>query len=206
MPKFFYFDIGNVLLHFDHRIAARQLAALFECDVERLWHLVFSSGSLNYQLDEGLLTTEGFYEALCGEFGRRPDFVQACLAASEIFELNHTMNAVVSKLSAAGHRLGLLSNTSDLHWQYFANGRYGLIPGVFDAHVLSYRLGLMKPGREIYLKAAEMAGVPPQEIFYVDDLLPNVEGAKAAGIDAVQYTTTEAYVKELRKRGVRFNY
>jgi glucose-1-phosphatase len=203
---FFYFDIGNVLLNFDHRLAARQLAPLFNTDFDKLWHVVFSSGSLNYQLDEGTLTAEGFYEALCSEFGTRPNFAHACLAASEIFELNYTMNTVVSRLSAAGHRLGLLSNTSDLHWHYFANGRYGLLPGAFEAHTLSYRLKLMKPGYEIYLRAAEIAGVKPSDVFYVDDIAANVEGARAAGFDAVQYTTTAAYVKELRARGVKFSY
>jgi hypothetical protein len=27
-PLFLYFDLGNVILHFDHRVAARQIAVL----------------------------------------------------------------------------------------------------------------------------------------------------------------------------------
>ena len=63
-----------------------------------------------------------------------------------------------------------------------------------------------KPEPAIFQAAAKLAGVPPNEIFFVDDTLGHVEGAKAAGIDAVQYTSTPALVAELRARGVAFNH
>ena len=48
--------------------------------------------------------------------------------------------------------------------------------------------------------------MPPQEIFYCDDLPANVAAARRVGFDAVQYTETPELVAELRSRGVRFNY
>ena len=38
--------------------------------------------------------------------------------------------------------------------------------------------------------AAKLAGCQPEEIFFVDDVPGHVEGARAAGYDAVLYTTT----------------
>ena len=52
----------------------------------------------------------------------------------------------------------------------------------------------------------QKAGVAPQDVFYVDDLSANVEGAKRVGFDAVLYTTPAAYAEELRRRDIRFNY
>ncbi len=205
-PKFLYFDIGNVLLYFDHRRAARQLADVYQSSAERIWGVVFAGQGLNYQIDAGALTTDEAYEALCTAMGRRPDFNAVWLAASDIFRLNISLKTVVSRLAAAGNRLGLLSNTSDMHWRFFADGRYGLIPEAFEQHALSYRLRLMKPGREIYQAAADLARVSPGEVFYVDDIPANVEGARAAGFDAVLFTTTADYVAELRRRGVEFSY
>jgi epoxide hydrolase-like predicted phosphatase len=202
---FLYFDLGNVLLFFDHRRAARQMAQLIGCQAERIWDCVFAGG-LNAKLDAGEVTSEDFYEAVCRHFNCRPDRQTLATAFAEIFEINVSMNAVVAQLKAAGYRLGLLSNTCELHWDYFASGRYALIPSAFDVVVLSCRLKLMKPGVEIYHAAAELAGVRPEEVFYIDDIMANVDGARAAGFDAVQYTTTRAFVAELRRRSVLFNY
>lgn len=204
-PKFIFFDLGNVLLFFDHRQAARQMAELTGCDAERIWNFVFKGG-LNARLDAGEVTTEEFYDEFCCETGCRPDPKQLAEAASAIFQLNVPMNAVLAQLSAAGYRLGMLSNTCEMHWEYFASGRYRTIAEAFETVVLSCRLKLMKPDAKIYFAAADAADVAPEDVFYVDDILPNVEGARAAGFDAVQYTTTPAFVTDLRRRGMRFNY
>ncbi len=204
-PRFFYFDLGNVLLKFDHRRAARQMAEVCGLPVERVWDVVFAGG-LNDKIDAGELTTEEFYELFCRELGCRPKLDALAHAASDIFELNYSMSAVLGRLMAARKRLGLLSNTSDLHWQFFGTGRYWFVPGDFEAIVLSYRVKLMKPDPKIFLHAAELAGVRPEEVFYVDDMPQHVAGARSVGIDAVQYTTTEAFVADLAKRGVRLAY
>jgi putative hydrolase of the HAD superfamily len=204
-PTFIYFDLGNVLLFFDHRRATRQMAEVSGVTAERIWDVVFAGG-LNEQLDAGQRTTAEFYEEFCRRLDCRPDPEALALAASDIFELNYSMNAVLGHLAASGKRLGLLSNTCDLHWQYFGTGRYWFVPEVFQTIVLSYRLKMMKPDRRIFLHAAEMAGVRPEEIFYVDDMPQHVAGARAVGIDAVQYTTTAKLVAELAKRGVQIAY
>ncbi|HEX3659607.1 MAG TPA: HAD family phosphatase [Pirellulales bacterium] len=204
-PRFLYFDLGNVLVMFDHRLACRNLGTLLGCDPERVWDFVFAGG-LNARIDAGTLTTDELYELVCQEFGCRPPLEKLALAGSEIFELNYSMNAVLGRLASAGYRLGLLSNTSDLHWKYLTNDRYWLIPDAFEQLVLSYRVGLMKPDPRIYRLAAQQAGVEPHEVFYVDDLAANVAGAREAGLDAVQYTTTPALVDELYRRGIRINY
>jgi putative hydrolase of the HAD superfamily len=77
---------------------------------------------------------------------------------------------------------------------------------LFEVHALSYRIGAAKPEPAIFAAAAELAGVAPQEVFFTDDLPRHVAGARAAGFDAVQYTSTPQLVAELRARGARFNY
>jgi len=205
-PLFFYFDLGNVLLMFDHWRAARQMAEVADVPVEQVWDLVFADGGLNEKLDAGSLTTAGFYEQFCRELSCRPDVHVLAHAASNIFELNASMSAVLGRLVAARKRLGLLSNTSDVHWQFFSNDRYWFVPSAFETIVMSYRVKLMKPDPRIFLHAAKQAGVRPEEVFYVDDMPQHVAGARSVGIDAVQYTTTEAFVDELAKRGVRLTY
>ena len=208
-PKFLYFDLGNVLLFFDHHRACRNLAALTGADEQRFWDVAFASG-LYLQADGGGLDGDAFYERVCGSVlpDRKawPSREAFDHAVSDIFEINVPLMAVTAQLKAVGYRLGLLSNTCDMHYDFFGRGRYRFIAELFDPVVLSYELKLMKPDRRIYEQAAELAGVSPSEVFYIDDLPANVDGAIAAGFDAVQYTSPQALVADLRHRGLRFNY
>ena len=201
LPKFLYFDLGNVLLFFDHRRAARQMAEAAGVPAERVWEVVFAS-DLENRYEAGEIDTREFFEIFCRETNSRPDYPALAAAAGDIFEPNAPVIDLLGRLSAAGHRVGLLSNTCELHWNHFAGGRYPPIPEAFDAVVLSFRAGAMKPDQRIYAHAAELAGAAPGEIFFVDDIAGHVASARAFGFDAVQYTTPETLVAELDKRGL----
>jgi HAD superfamily hydrolase (TIGR01509 family) len=92
------------------------------------------------------------------------------------------------------------------HWAFCNGGRYTILEKAFDVHALSYELRACKPDPTIYAGAAALAAVTPPEIFFVDDIAGHVAGARAAGFDAVQYTTTATLAADLRKRGLEFNY
>ncbi|MGE0755973.1 MAG: HAD-IA family hydrolase, partial [Pirellulaceae bacterium] len=109
-------------------------------------------------------------------------------------------------LRRAGHRLGILSNTNEIHWRFVSQGRYTIIRDAFPVTALSYELRSMKPEPAIYQAAADLAGVAPGDIFYTDDRPENVAGALAAGFDAVQYESPVQLAADIRRRGVRWNY
>ena len=206
---FLYFDLGNVLLYFSHERACRQMAAvastpergLTPTDVRRV---VFESG-LEDLYEAGELTTAEFYVQFCRQTATRPDLDALARAASDIFWPNDSLLAVIAELRQGGHRLGLLSNTNEIHWEFVSDGRYDHLPDAFDVLALSYRMGTMKPRREIFERAAVLASVAPGEIFYTDDRPEHVAAAREVGYDAVQYTDTPALVAELRRRGIAIN-
>lgn len=204
-----YFDLGNVLLYFSHERACRQMAAVAstperEITVTDVRRVVFESG-LEDLYETGELTTAEFYVQFCRQTGTRPELDRLMRAASDIFWPNESVLALVSGLRAAGYRLGLLSNTNEVHWEFVASGRYEQLPGAFDVLALSYQMGTMKPRREIFEQAAALAGVPPSEIVYTDDRPEHVAAAREVGYDAVQFTDTSALVAELRRRGIAIN-
>ena len=204
-PQFLFFDLGNVLLKFDHHLAARQMAEVAGISESRAWDVVFAS-DLEARYERGQINDREFYEVFCRQTDSRADYDRLLLASSEIFTPNASIFPVVAALDAAGHRLGILSNTSPAHWAYCIDGRYGLLNLAFDVAALSFEIGACKPDPQIYLAAAKMAGVSCEQIFFVDDIAANVAGARAAGFDAVQYTDTPALVADLRKRAIEFNY
>jgi glucose-1-phosphatase len=204
-PRFVYFDLGNVLLNFDHPLACRQMGAVAGVPAEQVWQVVFDSG-LNLRYERGEINDQQFYEAFCEQTGTRPDPAELNRAGSDIFSLNVPIMPIVAALDGAGYRLGILSNTGSAHWNWCAKGRYGIIVHPFKVHALSFEIGAVKPDAKIFAAAAKLAGVNPEEIFFTDDIAGHVAGARAAGFDAVQYTGAAALAEELRKRGVEFNY
>jgi HAD superfamily hydrolase (TIGR01509 family) len=202
---FIYFDMGNVLLLFDHALGCRHMAEVAGVPAEDVRRVLFDTG-LELRYEAGELSTREFYDAFCEQIGAKPDYQALLRAAGDIFTVNASIVPVVAALHAAGNRLGLLSNTCEAHWDYIQQYRYSIISDMFDVITLSYEVHAMKPDRRIFAAAAEKAGVPPQEVFFTDDIAGHVAGARAAGFDAEQYTTTPELVRQLRKRGVRFNY
>jgi len=203
--KFLYFDLGNVLLKFDHKLACRQMGEVAGVPAEKVWDVVFAS-DLEARYESGQIDDRQFYDAFCQATDTRPDFAKLRFAGSAIFTPNVSIFPLVAALDAAAYRMGVLSDTCPGHWDYCTGGRYGLIDMAFDVYALSFRLGACKPAEKIFAGAAQLAGVAPQEIFYVDDIARHVAGARAYGFDAVQYTTTPQLVADLRARGIQFNY
>lgn len=203
-PKFLYFDLGKVLVDFSVEKMLGQMAAVAGVTAERMREAVFAGNLLNDH-ETGRLSSRQFHEAFCAATGTRPDFDRLIAAAAEIFTLNLPVLPIVAQLRQAGYPMGILSNTCETHWEYCLR-QYRIVSEGFRVYALSYKIGAVKPDAAIFHAAAELAGYRPEEIFFVDDIAGHVAGAKAVGIDAVQFTTAEALLRELRQRGIRFNY
>jgi HAD superfamily hydrolase (TIGR01549 family) len=73
---------------------------------------------------------------------------------------------------------------------------------VLDLAILSGEVGCAKPEQEIFRLAADLLQITPGEALFIDDALENVLGAQAAGMQAIQFVTTEQLVAELRRLGL----
>jgi putative hydrolase of the HAD superfamily len=203
MPRFIYFDLGNVLLNFDHARAARQMAAVAGISAQLAWQVLFDQGLL-WQYERGEISSREFCEAFCRDTGGAADPAHLLRACADIFELNASIIAVVTGLWNAGYPLGILSNTNEAHWQLVSDGRYRIIPCYFQQRILSYEARAMKPDPRIYQLAVQRTGMPAGDVFFVDDREENVSGACHAGMDAVLYRGVRQLILELHRRGVQF--
>lgn len=199
-PRFFYFDMGNVLLDFDHDIACRRVAALTGLGADRVRQEIFRSG-LELRYERGELTTEEFHSEFCRRTGAEIAVDQLAEACSDIFSLKPEMPGLLRQLRAAGHRLGLLSNTCAAHWQFVYPRGFAELWPPFEQFALSFELRSLKPEPEIYQQAAALAGCALAEIFFVDDRADNIAQARDLGMDAVQFESPERLIDDLRVRG-----
>ena len=63
-------------------------------------------------------------------------------------------------------------------------------------------MGLRKPHKEIYLTAAELAGTPPTNSIFIDDMAENIDAATEVGFTGIQYFTTEQLIEDLTQIGI----
>jgi putative hydrolase of the HAD superfamily len=93
-------------------------------------------------------------------------------AVSDIFQPNDPVISIAKLVKDKGHRLFLLSNTCEAHFN-FASAQFPFLK-LFDGYVLSYEVRARKPEKKIYEKALEIAGCQNKECFYTDDILPYI--------------------------------
>jgi putative hydrolase of the HAD superfamily len=113
---------------------------------------------------------------------------------------NKPMIEWAASLQRAGIKTGILSNIGDA-MEAGIRERFPWI-AEFAHHTFSHRLGIAKPDPAIYRHAAEGLGVPAGEILFVDDKEENILAARNAGMVAVQYSSHEAFVEELKRLGL----
>lgn len=99
------------------------------------------------------------------------------------------MYALECALKDAGYRLYGLTNWAA---ETFSLVRGKRIFSILDGMVVSGEEGLLKPGPEIYRTLLARYSLQAGECLFVDDRQPNVDGARAVGIDAVLFTGAEA--------------
>lgn len=71
----------------------------------------------------------------------------------------------------------------------------------FERIVDSLDIGVRKPEKAAFAAAVDVLGADPARVLFVDDLTANVEGARAAGLQAFRFDTTDpaASVAALRE-------
>lgn len=201
-PAFIYFDLGNVVFFFDRDRAFAQMAAVSGADVAAV-HAVVMEGGLQKAIERGDIDWPEFHAEFCRRTGTLPDATALARAASDMFRLNTDMLPIIAGCHRAGVPLGILSNTCEPHWNFLLSGGYAILPGGFREIVLSHEERSAKPDRAIYDVATARAGVPPERIFFCDDLAPHVDTARALGWDAELFVAAHQLADQLARRGLR---
>ena len=93
----------------------------------------------------------------------------------------------------AGYGIYILSNASDAFYTYFPDF---LPTDYFDGVVVSADIHMIKPDREIFEYLLKKYGLRAEECLFIDDMQENVEGARAAGMQAHRFTGSHEEIKK----------
>lgn len=199
MIKNIIFDIGNVLTYytwdkhihsfgFPEEICERVAAATVK---SREWN----------EFDRGALSDEAVVELLVqNDPGVEKEIRQMLSNVSGLVEKADYAIPWIQELKEKGYRVYYLSNFS---YKAGKECRHALdfLP-YMDGGILSCEEKLIKPEPEIYRRLLEKYDLAAQECVFLDDVLQNVEAARAEGIHAIRFTTKEAALTALAELGV----
>lgn len=190
-------DLGQVLLRFDSAPGWEKIRAA--CDHPEA-RARFQEVYREARIGCGQTEPEPFFRRAAAAMGMRMSYDEFCVAWSDMFWEDPEVIELISQ-APVQHRL-VLSNTNAIHWDWITT-HYDHVLARFDGCLTSHECGVEKPDAAIYRIAMEHTGLPPEAHLFIDDLADNVEGARAAGMEAVLHTDTASLREEFRRRGLR---
>lgn len=148
---------------------------------------------IRLQRDRGHLHYEEYLQATADLLDASKEEVR------EITESSHVRNQVlfdyIRSIDRNKFKVGMLSNIGDTTVnQLFSDEE---LHELFDATVLSYEVGMIKPDPAIFRLMAARLGVSEDTCVMIDDGENNCVGAQDVGMSAVHFTTNEEVLAQL---------
>ena len=193
------FDIGGVLLDWSPTYLYAELIP----DEEQRTHFLtkVATPAWNHKQDEGRPWAEAVAE-LTSLHPEHAEWIEAydtgrLTMVKGVFE---DTAAVLTELQSLGIPTYALTNFSGDKWEV-AKEAFPILTH-FDGEVVSGVEQTVKPDEKIYRILLERFHLDPARTFYTDDMQHNVDGARAVGLDAEQFTGAADLRDQLRARGI----
>ena len=195
------FDLGNVILPFSHFQIAEKLSRFCQKkefqDPQKIFFYLFDlqKGIIN-EFDVGKVSPPEFFQSIKEKLDLSISFDVFLPIWNDIFVEDQEVSQIILSLKGRW-RLGLLSNTDPLHFNYILS-KFPVMR-TFDKWILSYEVGFKKPAIEIYQKAIEWASVEPKKILFIDDMKKYVDVAVSLGMQGIHFISASQLKEELHK-------
>lgn len=108
--------------------------------------------------------------------------------------LNPEMLELSRRLRADGIKTAILSNMQ-IEMLAYMRRKFDWLDE-FEVQMYSCDVGMVKPVREIYLKCCAALGSLPENTLFLDDKMPNIQGALNAGLQALLFDGNRVEVEE----------
>ncbi|HVN96993.1 MAG TPA: HAD family phosphatase [Syntrophorhabdaceae bacterium] len=202
MIKLFVFDLGNVILPFEHRQIATKLHEASRIQdrftPQEIFKFIFERerGLVN-PYEEGRITSLEFFGRLRERYKLDLEIEEFKDIWNTIFWENSEVNEAILYLKNKGYPMFLLSDTNEFHFSYITE-RYPIVHS-FDEWILSYEVGAKKPKQKIYDTIFEKTDAKPEEVFYIDDIPRYVAAAQSFGLKGMVFRSPKdlwEFIKE----------
>ena len=161
---------------------------------------------LRKDYDRGIIDAREYYGKIFSKLSIKGDtgndlidkMIELDLASWK--EINGETVALMEDIKKSGYILGILSN---MPHDFLAWARETLpVFSLPQVGLFSCEVNLLKPEEAIYRKLLSMLGAKGEEVVFFDDVVENIEGAGALGINALLWKDPENARRELISLGV----
>ncbi|MCR5651875.1 MAG: HAD family phosphatase [Lachnospiraceae bacterium] len=198
MIKNVIFDIGNVLAAFRWREFIKDFG--FDDEIcERIGNAAMASQAW-FDFDAGLDEDLVLQEFISNDPGIEKELRLIFSDIGRTIEMYDTSIPLLEALKAAGYRRLILSNLSKKTVRECAKDLVFL--DHVDGGILSYRVGTVKPGQEIYKLLIKRYDLVPSECVFIDDREENIRTATELGMNGIVHKSYENTLNELKDLGV----
>ena len=143
--------------------------------------------------DHGFLSREEYYESVAELAGSSPADIR------EIEKRQHSRDETMISYTQSfkpEYKIGLLSNIdTDSMDRLFPEPERSQL---FDTFIISGEVGATKPAIQMFNIAAERLQLQPEECLMIDDIPANLDGARAAGMQAILFTSKRQLENDLK--------
>lgn len=192
------YDWGGVFQRTIDHAPRQELARELSTDEATLEKGVFNHPAM-VEASQGKLASAEAWQKIVANLGYQgspEEFVKRFFAGDRIDPL---LISLVRWQKAHGLRVGLLSNAPpSISTAQGIAGRWGM-DGLFDVQVFSHQIGVFKPHPQAFEAALCALGVAGPQVVFVDDFPENVQGAKAAGLNALLFVSVEQLLADFRR-------
>lgn len=193
------FDLGNVLVKLDEAATMRAFETLGWPKRDHIRE--YAEGLKLFQaMGVGMMSNQQFFDAFRATTHSNVTDQQITEATNAmLLYIPEEKKSKLLQLRKEGHRVFLLSNTIDLHWQYckknlFPMDHYG-VDDYFEKAFLSQEMHMKKPDDEIFQQVINDATIDPNDTLFIDDLEVNCEAAERNGIHSFQNKDFDDWMK-----------
>ncbi len=200
------FDLGGVLIRlcdgWDHACALAGVtpSKAMTDDVKRQIIRIV------HREEVGDLKKNEFFERTAPLLGLSPEDSHA-MSDAWLCGAYPGIDALIDAINNAGLQSACLSNTNDNHWQAMIDPTH---PNALPLDKLNHRFAShlvrdRKPNPTIYQHVEQTTGLPPGAILFFDDVLENIEAARARGWHACQVTDPDDPAAQMTSHLKRHN-
>ncbi|MHB9055849.1 MAG: HAD family hydrolase [Paludibacteraceae bacterium] len=191
------FDLGGVIIDLDWNECIRNFKKVGINDMENLVSTTLQRGFI-YEYELGKISDEEFRNEIRMHATREVTDEQIDYAwTSLLVKISSEKLEMLHRLKKK-YKILMLSNTNNLSYSHslemFKKNGHN-VDDYFDKCYLSYKMHLAKPTQEIFEAVLKDAELKPEECYFLDDGIHNIETARNIGFNVELINPTESMDK-----------
>jgi len=195
--KVIAFDFGGVIYNYNHSVLIRDVAKELKQTVRAV------AGAWKTKINEyelGQVSEDEFWDAFLKKLKINHNKKILHKIVMEHFQPKVESLKILKSLKGKVI-LGLISNQTT--WLDDLEKKYKF-KKFFDILVISDKVALRKPSKEIFNLFIKRAKTKPNEIVFIDDFLKYKEPTESVGINFIHFKNSKLLKTDLEKYGIKF--